>query len=123
MASNPPRLYIALYTDEDVHGEMAAQMRARGFDVVSTFEAGNQGLVDAAQLEFAVGQGRAILTHNIGDFERLHARYMQDGKVHFGIIVSSQDRIGEIIRRLMIMMDHVDADQMRNAYHHLAEFK
>jgi|GEM_PF-3662740 hypothetical protein len=28
MASAPPRLYIAIYTDEDVYGEVAEQIRA-----------------------------------------------------------------------------------------------
>lgn len=39
MAANEPRLYIALYTDEDVYKKLAGHMRARGYDVISAYEA------------------------------------------------------------------------------------
>lgn len=54
MAAVEPRLYIALYTDADVHGKLAGQIRARGFDAISADEAGNKRLDDLTQLEFAV---------------------------------------------------------------------
>jgi uncharacterized protein with PIN domain len=55
-----------------VYGEVAEQIRANGYDALSVFEAQTMGLEDNEQLEFAISQGRAILTHNMGDFERLH---------------------------------------------------
>ena len=33
MAANEPRLFIALYTDENIDGRLAEQLRARGYDV------------------------------------------------------------------------------------------
>ena len=51
MASAPPRLYITLYTDEDVYGEVAEQIRLQGYDAISTFEAKNMGLEDSQQLD------------------------------------------------------------------------
>lgn len=123
MASNAPRLYVTLYTDEDVYGQVAGQIRARGYDALSTFEANNQGLGDAEQLEFAISQGRTILTHNTADFESLHQQYIKNNNEHFGIVVSPQSGIGEIVRKVLRMLDQVDAEEMKNTFHHLGEFK
>ena len=123
MASTPPRLYVAVYTDEDVYGEVALQIRTNGYDALSVFEAQTMGLEDNEQLEFAIVQGRAILTHNMGDFERLHKMYQSERKEHFGIVVAPQWKIGVIIKRVLNMLDRVDADAMKNTYHHLGEFK
>ncbi|MBI4671669.1 MAG: DUF5615 family PIN-like protein [Chloroflexi bacterium] len=123
MASAAPHLYIALYTDEDVYGVVAEQIRANGYDALSVFEAQKMGLEDYEQLEFAIAQERAILTHNMGDFERLHKQYQSERKQHFGIVVAPQWEIGVIIKRVLNMLDRVDAEQMKNQYHHLGEFK
>lgn len=123
MASVAPRLYIALYTDEDVYGEIAPQIRSRGYDALSTFEAEKTGIEDEEQLNFAVAQGRTILTHNMGDFERLHKLFLEKNREHFGIVVAPQWGIGVIIKCVLNMLDQVDAEQMKNAYHHLGEFK
>lgn len=55
---------IKLYTDEDIFGQVAEQLRRRSYDVLSTPEAGNLELSDQEQLEFAISQRRAILTFN-----------------------------------------------------------
>lgn len=123
MAANSPSLYIALYTDADVYGELASQLRAREFDAISTMEAGNTELSDPAQLEYAVSQKRAIVTFNIQDFEPLHREYLRDEKSHYGIIVCNQIELGELLRRLLKLLNQIDADQMKNTYHHLGEFK
>ena len=123
MATDAARLYIALYTDADVHGELAEQLRAREYDALSAVEAGNADLSDLQQLEFAISQGRAILTFNIQDFEPLHKHYVNSGRDHFGIAVCDQIPIGEVLRRVINMLDQIDAEQMKNTYHHLGEFK
>lgn len=123
MASTPPRLYITVYTDEDVYGVIAEQIRANGYDALSVFEAQTMGLDDEDQLEFAVSQGRAILTHNMGDFERLHKKYQSERRAHFGIVVAPQWEIGVIVNRVLNMLNCADADEMKNSYHHLGEFK
>ncbi len=123
MASAAPRLYVALYTDEDIDGELAAQICANGFDAIATAEAQNLGLADEAQLEFAISRGRAILTHNAKDFALLFDEYWQKGRDHFGIVVSEQLPLGELLRRVLMMLDQIDAEQMKNSYHNLGEFK
>jgi hypothetical protein len=123
VATVEPRLYIALYTDADVHGKLAGQIRARGFDAVSADEVGNKGLDDLAQLEYAVTQRRVLLTHNARDFEPLAKEYWNTGKDHFGIVVSQKLPIGELLRRVLKMLNTVDADEMKNSYRDLGEFK
>ena len=123
MASIAPRHYITLYTDEDVYAEVARQIRMRGYDVISTFEAKNEGLEDHQQLAYAISQGRTILTHNTADFESLHQQYQRTNREHFGIVVSPQIGVGEVVKRVLRMIDQVDADQMKNSFHHLGEFK
>lgn len=123
MANNPPRLFIALYTDEDIDGKLAAHLRAKGYDAISTPEMGNFTLSDEMQIDFATAQGRTILTHNAKDFEPLAKEYLRKGKDHSGIVASDQIDFGELLRRVLNMLDRIDADQMRNRYHHLGEFR
>ena len=55
---------IKLYLDEDVNPLLAHDLRQRGYDVLSTGEASRLGSSDRDQLDFARGEGRALLTHN-----------------------------------------------------------
>jgi uncharacterized protein with PIN domain len=53
---------IKYFTDEDVHGRVAVQLRVDGFDTVSTPEAGRLGQSDPDQLEWAAQEGRVLVT-------------------------------------------------------------
>jgi hypothetical protein len=123
VATDEPRLYIALYTDADVNGRLAGEIRAKGFDAVSAYEVGNGGLNDPEQFEIAINQKRAIVTHNARDFEPLFREYAFAGKVHFGLIVSEKLPVGEMLRRLLSLLDLVSADEMKNGFRNLGEFK
>jgi hypothetical protein len=87
-----------VYTDEDVHAAVALGLRLRGFDVLTTLDAGRAGTSDASQLDFAAGAGRVLLTFNRGDFARLHAELMTGGRSHAGIVVSVQAPPGSVVR-------------------------
>ena len=41
MVAEAPRLFVALYTDEDVTADLAPALRRRGYTAQSTAEAGN----------------------------------------------------------------------------------
>jgi hypothetical protein len=122
MANEAALLFIAIYTDADVHGGLAAQLRRRGFDAISAYEASNAKLDDSDQLEYAVSQRRAILTCNAKDFELLFEEWWQAGRKHYGVIVSEQLPIGEMLRRVVRLMNTVSAEEMENGYRDLAEF-
>ena len=123
MASNESRLYIALYTDADVDGQLAEQIRARNHDAISAYEVGNAALDDLDQFEYAIQHERAIFTHNARDFEPLIGRYFAQGREHFGLIISEQLPIGVLLRRLLRLLDAVSADEMKNSFRNLGEFK
>jgi len=122
MADVEAALFIKLYTDADVHGKLAELIRQRGFDAVSAYEVGNERLDDSEQLAYAFSQGRAVLTCNISHFASLFDEYWQGGREHYGIVVSEQLPIGEMLRRALNLLNSVTADEMRNNWKNLAEF-
>ena len=123
MAIHPARLFIAIYLDADIDVKLAGAIRDEGFDAISAREIGNDFLLDADQLEFAVREQRMVLTHNFGDFADLHGKYLDEGKMHYGIVVAEQISIGVLLRRCLNMLDKLSADEMVNTFHNLGEFK
>ena len=91
---------VRLYLDEDVDVALAFALRRRGFDTLTTQEAGNTHARDDDQLAFAAQAGRAFFTHNRGDFARLHVEWMRQERPHAGIILSDQLPLGVLLRRL-----------------------
>jgi Domain of unknown function (DUF5615) len=112
-----------LFTDEMVNPRLAGTLTRLGYDTESCQWAGraNQGIPDEDQLRYATEQGRAILTFNIGDFERLDRRWKALGLIHGGIIVSPQIRnLTELIRRVQLHLDTVPTSHQWNALLELA---
>ena len=75
-----------------------------------------------SNLVYAAGQGRAILTYNSKDFEPLYQEWWWTGHDHFGIIVSEQLPVGELLHRVLRLLNSITADEMKNNYKNLAEF-
>lgn len=73
---------MKLYLDEDLSPRLAAALRKRGHDVVSSHEVGNNGLPDEAQLDYAAIQGRHLVTYNRRDYLVLADRWYHEGR-HF----------------------------------------
>ena len=113
---------VRLYMDEDAGRQSLVRgLRARGFDVLTTYEAGRSGTDDRAQLEFSTGKGRSIYTFNTGDFARLHKDIVSTGQDHGGIITVPRQRypVGEQIKRLSALLATATAEEMRNRMEHL----
>jgi hypothetical protein len=108
------RFFIELYLDEDVDVLIASMLRARGFGAVTTQEAGMIGSSDEVQLAQAVSLGSTLLTHNRLDFERLGQKYFDDGQSHCGIVIAVRRSPQEIVRRLLIILNSVTADEMKD---------
>jgi hypothetical protein len=108
------RLFIELYFDEDVSVLVAALIRARGFAVTTTVEAGNLGASDTEQLAHAVTRQQTFLTHNRADFERLTQEYFAAGRTHYGIIIAVRRPARELAMRLLDVLNQVTADEMEN---------
>jgi hypothetical protein len=108
------RLFIELYLDEDVDVLIALLMRARGFVVVTTQEAGCLGNTDAEQLAYAASQHKTLLTHNRVHSEALAQRYCAAGQPHDGIIIAVRRPPRDIARRLLRILNAVTAEEMHN---------
>lgn len=105
---------IKLYLDEDVDISLAHALKQKGIDVLTTAESGNKRLSDSEQLEFAVNNRRAIFTHNKRDFLLLHKNYLLEGKEHYGVILSDQRTVSEMLRGLSKLVFSLTAEQMKN---------
>lgn len=106
-------LFIRLYIDEDVHESIAPELRRRGYDVLNTREVNRRGLSDAEQLAYAAAENRTLFSFNAADYTALHKEYLDQGREHAGVVISNQIPIGEAIRRLLILLDRVSADEMQ----------
>ena len=113
---------MKLYVDADITPRLARALRSRGYDVLAAREAGNADASDDEQMSYAAAQGRALLTCNAGDFTAIFEDYWYTSREHYGVIVSEQLELGEMIRRVVRLLDRVEADDMRNNWKNLAEF-
>jgi predicted nuclease of predicted toxin-antitoxin system len=119
-------LFARLYFDRHIMKRLAADLRDRGYDVLTTEEAGNDTAPDEVQLAFATTQSRALLTFNIRDFAPLHDLWQSNGRIHTGIIVSQQmgyRQYGLILERMQRLLDHLSAEDLVGNFVHLEQFK
>jgi hypothetical protein len=113
-----------LHLNENLSQHLAAELRTRyGCDVTSSQELQMVSDPDAVQLIYAASQQRAILTFNVKDFVPLHELYIAEGREHWGIILSNQQPIGVLVRRLVRLLNAMSAEELRNQVIWLNEFK
>jgi len=108
------KLFIELYLDEDVNVLVADLIRARGFVATTTRDAGNLHKNDDEQLVYAVDNQLTYFTHNRSDFETRALEYFASGKTHYGIIIAVRRPPQDIVRRLLVILNNVTADEMVN---------
>jgi len=110
-----PKIFI----DEDVHDGLAAALRREGFDALNAREAGRRQVPDSQQLEFALSQGRAILSFNLADYEALAEQYFWEDKQHFGIIVSPRRSFRATLHRLLKLLRESEDIDFKNQIFYL----
>lgn len=109
---------FALYGDENAqHDDLGEMLSAVDVDWLTTEAAGNAGLSDQAQLEFATAQGRAVLTFDKADFQRLHAEWARAGREHAGIIICTFARLPSpvLFAEMMRLQAVYTPETIRNA--------
>jgi predicted nuclease of predicted toxin-antitoxin system len=119
-------LFVRLYLDLHVKLRLAEDLCERGYDVINTQQTGRETASDDEQLEFATQEGRALVTYNIRDFVPLHESWTALGRSHAGIIVSQQlgsRQYGLLLSRMLRLLDHFTADEIRGNLVHLEQFK
>jgi predicted nuclease of predicted toxin-antitoxin system len=72
-----------LYADEDFPLGAVRVLRSWGHNVLTVQEAGQSGKSDPEVLSDATADGRAVLTHNHSDFQRLHRTRCNAWRNHF----------------------------------------
>jgi hypothetical protein len=108
-------LYVRLYCDEDVSAGIVANLRQRGFDILSARDADRLHLDDDAQLAFTVAEQRALLTHNRYDFEQQHTRYLAEARPHYGIILAMRrSSDSAVVAKLLALLNSVTGEEMIN---------
>lgn len=112
-----------LHLNEHLSWHLAEQLRKLGFDVTSTIELHMLEDDDETQLAFAVSQQRAIVSINHQHFAPLHAKYIAEGKEHWGIILSTEEPTPVMRRRLLRLLNTLSADDLKNQMRWLNEFK
>jgi hypothetical protein len=113
---------IRFFTDEDVYGGIATALRSRGFDAVSSPEAGRLGESDEHQLHWAAVNSRTIVTFNVAHFAALHGHWLQHGQHHAGIVVSNQRAFGDLLHRLLNLAATLDAPAMHDRLEFLSDW-
>lgn len=78
-----------LYTNENLAAELVEALQQLGYDVLTSYEAGNanQGIPDDQVLAAATADKRCVVTFNRDDFVALH----RAGVDHQGIVVCKDD--------------------------------
>ncbi|GJL53773.1 MAG: hypothetical protein NPIRA02_09050 [Nitrospirales bacterium] len=101
---------IKVYLDEDVHHLIAHALSLRGWDAVTTVEAGLAGTSDLQQIQYAAENDYVMLSYNSSDFPRLHYEIMKRGNHHAGIIVATQDSPKANVRALLSLLANFSAE-------------
>ncbi len=104
--------FIRLYLDEDVSVLVGQMISARGFNVLTTRDAGNLGASDRNQLEFSINEKRVLLTHNRRDFELLVSQFFERRIKHSGVIIAVRRLPADLILRTLTVLNSADAEAM-----------
>ena len=112
---NTPRLLL----DEHIWAYLAELLREQGFDVVHVNEVDLDATPDDKIMQFAAGEHRAVVTFNIKHYIPLSVQYFEDGKEHYGVVVSKELSHGELKRRVTKLLKSVSAEELMNAVRYL----
>jgi len=83
---------LKLLLDEMYPSLIAAELRARGHDVVSVHEAPGRGASDDEVFEHARSEGRAVVTENVRDYRPLAEARLVGGENHAGVVFTTEKR-------------------------------
>jgi predicted nuclease of predicted toxin-antitoxin system len=110
-------LSIRLYFDHNANPRFVRDLRGEGFDAVAAIELGHQRLKDEDHLRWAADHRRTLFTYDKGDFSIIADAWITRGEDHAGIILSKGPPLlsyGEILRRLLRLLNEITAEEMIN---------
>lgn len=112
---NTPKLLL----DEQIWKYLARLLREQGFDVIHVNEVDLDATPDEQIMAYAVEKHRAVVTFNVRDYVPLATQYVEDGKEHYGVVVSKELSRGELQKRVKKLLESVTAEEMMNAVRYL----
>lgn len=106
---------------------IARLLRERGFDVIAAVEVGWQAEDDEPLLMFCKADERCLLTNNVGDFAVIARAWQTEGRVHAGLIFTSdiswprnRDTVGRFVDVLAeLMTANTELDSFTDRVHWL----
>jgi predicted nuclease of predicted toxin-antitoxin system len=105
---------LKIYLNENLSWKIAKSLREYGCDAISSLEVKLNEADDKTQFDFAISQGRTIVTNNFKDFVELYNQYASEGKNHYGIIFTTKCTIPTMIKRLRKLLEEVLITQIEN---------
>ena len=111
----PPKLLL----DEHIWAYLAKLLCEQGFDVLHVTEVDLIATPDDKIMAYAAGEHRAVVTFNVRDYVPLALQYVEDGKEHYGVVVSKELSRGELQRRVKSLLESVTAEELMNAVRYL----
>jgi predicted nuclease of predicted toxin-antitoxin system len=108
-----------LLLDEHIWAYLAKILREQGFDVIHVNEVDLDATPDEEIMDYAVGDHRAVVTFNVRDFVPLAIQYYEDGKEHYGVVVSKELSRGELQKRVTTLLNNVTAEELMSAVRYL----
>lgn len=112
---NSPKLLL----DEHIWAYLAKLLRDQGFDVMHVTEVDLVAMPDDQIMQYAARNHMAVVTFNIKDYVPLAIQYFEDGKEHFGVVVSKELSHGELQKRVTKLLGDVTAEELMNAVRYL----
>ena len=112
---NFPKLLL----DEQIWKYLASLLREQGFDVIHVNEVDLDATPDEKIMAYAVEKHRAVVTFNVRDYVPLAVQYFEDGKEHYGVVVSKELSRGELQKRVTKLLESVTAEELMNAVRYL----
>ncbi len=113
--NSPPKLLL----DEHIWAYLAKILREQGFDVIHVNEVNLDATPDDKIMHYAAGEHRAVVTFNIKHYVPLSIQYFEDGREHYGVVVSRELSHGELQRRVINLLKSVTAEELMNAVRYL----
>ena len=123
MSKEPKKNSPKLLLDEHIWAYLAKLLREQGFDVIHVYESGLDGKPDHEILRVAVEKHRAVVTFNVKHFIPFASQYFEDGKEHYGIVVSDEISQGELQKRVTKLLNSITTEELKNTVRFLQEFK
>lgn len=91
---------MKFYLDEDISPKVADLLRKQEVDAVSAHHVNMVQVSDREQLEYAVGQGRTLVTRNRNDFIQLTVQFFNELRPHCGVLIMPYSIPGDKFRHM-----------------------